>query len=100
MSNCSECNEPFVECRGIEETLVGSASPPGHDHNNNCMTGHMYCANGHRTFLPLRRKCCVEGCDWKGKEKCFCHKGPKVEEWPEVFQKAYEHQYLKPRGLI
>lgn len=61
--------------------MIGYSSPPGHDHDDNCQTCLYTCKNGHKIKLSKRNTC--PACDWKGKEECFCHKGKKVDEWPE-----------------
>ena len=66
----------------IGETLVGYRSPPGHDHNDNCMSREYTCGCGNRKVVSLRRRCPNPDCDWVGKEECFCHEGKKVDEWP------------------
>lgn len=62
-------------------TLVGYFSPPGHDHDDNCLRIIFRCENGHECGISPRRKCPVEGCDWEGKAECWCHKGPKAGIW-------------------
>lgn len=64
------------------ETLMGFMSPPGHEHNDNCLKRNYLCVNGHSVVVSLLRRCATEGCDWVGKRECFCHSGAKVEEWP------------------
>lgn len=86
MKVCPECEKEIVEVAEVCETLVGFSSPPGHDHDNNCLSIDLRCEAGHRIHLSPRRKCFVEGCDWVGKEECFCHKGKKDPEWPEVLE--------------
>jgi hypothetical protein len=84
--HCSTCGKPLDHVRGggTEMTCVGFFSPPGHDHDDNCLKRVYVCADGHRTVVSKRRRCPAPGCDWKGKETCFCHPNPKVDEWPEV----------------
>lgn len=84
--NCAICGEKLKPKEGdffsgIMSTLLGYSSPPGHNHDDNCLTQLYTCANGHDIRLSKRRTC--PACDWKGKEKCFCHPGNKVDEWPE-----------------
>lgn len=80
---CPDCGEQFVSGGiGTTTTLVGYSSPPGHNHDGNCTSRSYTCANGHQSTLSLRRRCNVHGCDWVGKESCFCHSGRKVERWP------------------
>lgn len=57
-------------------TLVGIWSPPGHNHDDNCIRGYLRCPCGLGTFVVPQRACGVEGCDWLGKADCFCT-GPK-----------------------
>ena len=63
------------------ETLLGFYSPHGHDHDDNCQKRTYVCNNGHEKVISKRRRC--PACDWVGKPTCFCHKGKKVDEWPE-----------------
>lgn len=63
------------------ETLLGYHSPEGHEHDDNCLSRTYICTNNHKISVSKRRTC--PACDWKGKEECFCHKGKKVDEWPE-----------------
>jgi hypothetical protein len=80
IDTCPQCSEPFVRHGGESATLVGSSSPKGHDHDDNCLKRIYVCPNGHKTLLSVRRSC--PKCDWKGKPDCFCHKGAKVDRWP------------------
>jgi hypothetical protein len=79
---------PCPECGGeamimIWQTLVGyGREPNGHYHDDNCLIARGECVNGHKIFLSKRRRCEVPGCDWVGKETCFCHSGKKIDEWP------------------
>lgn len=78
-----DCGERMTGNADSErETLLGFASQPGHNHNDNCLTRNYVCPNGHVRVVAIRRRCDVEGCTWKGKEECPCHSGKKVEEWP------------------
>lgn len=61
---------------GVVETTVGYFSPPGHDHDDNCLRQCYQCAAGHTQFFSIRRKCPAPGCDWVGKPDCWCHRGP------------------------
>jgi hypothetical protein len=81
--NCAICGQPLKNAGGGLMTCVGYFSPPGHDHDDNCWKRSYVCENGHRVTLSVRRSCPAPGCNWKGKEKCFCHKGPKLDAWPE-----------------
>jgi hypothetical protein len=78
--NCPKCNNKLIPS-AIAETLVGYFSPPGHNHNDNCLTRAYRCTCGYSIIISKRRTCPV--CSWKGKETCFCHPGKKVDEWPE-----------------
>jgi hypothetical protein len=69
-------------------TLVGYGSPPGHDHDDNCRHRTYTCVNGHATELYRRNRCATEGCDWKGTKTCSCHKGEKLDEWPDAAEAA------------
>lgn len=82
--NCPECGElmSFTEgFDGTRETLVYYVSPPGHDHDDNCLKRIYRCPNGHARKVSKRRRC--PSCDWVGKKTCFCHPDPKVDEWYE-----------------
>lgn len=82
---CTECQEQmYVDPRGCMDTCMGYMSPPGHDHDDNCRSGAAVCVNGHKKFVSIRRTCSTPGCDWKGKDECFCHEGKKLEGWPTL----------------
>lgn len=80
---CSQCNEPMI-CVGESSTYAGFLSPPGHDHNDNCIRRIYQCDNGHRVTLSKRRRC---HCGWKGAASCFCC-GDKVDLWPEELEEV------------
>jgi hypothetical protein len=82
MGCCSECGAKWVKIGETSETSVGYFSPPGHDHNDNCLVRGYVCANGHVTRVSKRRSC--PACEWKGRTSCHCHYGTKVDKWPEV----------------
>lgn len=99
--NCSTCGEPLVRVRMfrlrsgrevIEEmqTLMGYSSPPGHDHDDNCKKRLYFCKNDHENAISIRRRCSAPGCAWVGKERCFCHSGTKIDQWPELPPSAAE----------
>jgi len=76
---CDKCGEDmWLLSEG--RTLVGYYSPPGHDHDDNCVTRYYACPNNHRQSTSKRNTCPV--CDWRGKAECFCC-GPKVDAWPD-----------------
>lgn len=77
-----QCGEPFVKHTAESTTLVGYYSEDGHDHDDNCLKRVYICADEHRTLLSIMRTC--DRCDWTGKERCFCHPGDKVVEWPDT----------------
>lgn len=80
---CSVCDEPMTAGL-VLETLVGYGRfPEGHNHDDNCRSRVYICKNGHKTWLSRRNKCPAPGCEWKGRETCFCHPGTKVDEWPD-----------------
>ena len=81
-SRCPECDAPWASLGGAIRTLVGHHSPPGHEHNDNCLSRSIWCANGHRNQVSRRSAC--PRCDWKGKATCWCHEFAKVDEWPDV----------------
>jgi len=62
-------------------TLVGYSSPPGHDHDDNCLKRGYRCEAGHYTVLSVIRSC--SKCDWRGKADCFCCPNGKIDVWPE-----------------
>ena len=81
---CEQCGELLHPVTGSTyETTVGQLGvvPPGHEHDNNCLSRFYVCKNGHRVHFFLRRRC--PACDWRGKETCFCHEGKKLDRWPE-----------------
>lgn len=81
--NCKTCGQPMRQDKSSVGVMscVGYLSPDGHDHDDNCVVRTYVCPNGHSAAVSKRRTCPV--CDWKGKETCFCHQDPKVDEWPE-----------------
>ena len=85
-NNCPTCGEPAIAKYGLIETLVGYSSVTDddgniHEHNDNCLKQNYACSNDHVWMLSKRRRCHVDGCDWVGKEECFCHKGKKVDSF-------------------
>jgi hypothetical protein len=80
IDTCAQCGEAFVSHGYTARTLVSSSSPPGHEHDPNCIGRTYRCAHGHMTVVSLRRTCPV--CDWTGPSDCFCHPGAKVDRWP------------------
>jgi len=82
---CIKCGEELIGCEDASvSTLLGYSSPPGHDHDDNCVRKIYWCKNGHDQAVSIRRRCLNPKCDWVGKDECFCHPGKKVDEWPEV----------------
>lgn len=82
---CPECNGKLIACsEGTSSTLLGYHSPPGHNHDDNCLKMLYWCENGHPVMVSKRRRCPNPDCDWVGKENCSCHPGKKVDDWPEV----------------
>jgi len=81
--NC-KCGKPLLSYYTEGNTLVGYYSPPGHDHDDNCLSRYYECAAKHTTSISIQRRCSAPGCDWVGKAECFCHKGTKVTEWPDL----------------
>lgn len=79
-----ECAAMFASTSGTASTCVGSFSPPGHDHDDNCRSREYTCDDGHKSYFHRRNRCPNEDCDWVGKAECFCHPGPKVDEWPDL----------------
>jgi hypothetical protein len=78
---CPDCGGQYVSESGTVTTLVASSSPPGHNHDDNCLKRIYTCQNGHRKLLSIRRRCNRSDCDWVGKDDCFCT-GPKINRWP------------------
>jgi hypothetical protein len=68
---------------GTMSTCVGYMSPPGHNHDDNCVTRQYDCSCGNKVIVSKRNRCSNPDCDWVGKDECFCHEGKKVEEWPD-----------------
>ena len=88
---CLDSNCPYdLEEDGYTTTLVGFERIPGHNHDDNCFTLYFKCKDGHRAIASIRRKCDTLGCDWVGKDTCFCHKGVKV------FRSALTREALTP----
>lgn len=83
------CGEAWESTHGGFKTCVGYFSPPGHDHNDNCVTRRYACSGGHRVNLSVRRKCPHPECYWAGKRECGCHRGRKCSEWPKVSKEAH-----------
>lgn len=82
--DCKKCGYPMRSLGAGMMTCVGYFSPPGHDHDDNCITRGYVCDKcGEYQTVSILRKCPHPECDWVGKRECFCHEGPKVEEWPE-----------------
>jgi hypothetical protein len=82
--NC-HCGKPLIEMsRNVMSTLLGYFDLGGHHHDDNCQSRQAVCEDGHRTKLSVRRTCATEGCEWRGKEKCFCHPGVKLDAWPDI----------------
>lgn len=81
----AKCDKMIVkQVEDTTETLVGFSSPPGHDHDDNCLVALYECEDGHLNKISLRRKCPRTDCDWVGQSECFCHPGQKVDQWPEL----------------
>lgn len=80
--DCELCGAKLFSTGICSETLVGYSSPDGHMHDDNCLSMLYRCKNGHVKKIYKRRTCPVSGCDWKGKQTCWCHAGIKVAEWP------------------
>lgn len=90
MRSLKKLTQPCPVCGGCisyspsrMQTLVGYFSFDGHMHDDNCITGVYECENKHTFLISKRRTCSKPGCDWEGKEQCFCHQGKKLDEWPE-----------------
>lgn len=84
---CDKC-DGIARSNGDESvTLVGVMTnfKTGHKHDDNCRKRYYVCDKDplHIQQISIRRRCEIPGCDWLGKETCFCHPGNKVDEWPE-----------------
>jgi len=44
---CTECGEEMTGSEGTSSTYAGYISPPGHNHDNNCVSRLYRCKNGH-----------------------------------------------------
>ena len=77
-----KCGKPLVGHYGTSSTLVGYSSPPGHNHDDNCVSREYICEDGHKVVLYKQARC--PNCDWVGKLECGCHVGPKVSAWPKI----------------
>ena len=77
---CETCQEPMNVQHNMS-TMVGYLSPPGHNHDDNCLTRRYACRNGHTLDVTRRNRC--HACGWRGRTTCFCHKGEKSEFWPD-----------------
>ena len=83
-AKCPKCGGKMIS-KGEWETLVGYYSPPGHNHNDNCLKKVYVCERCKSEFIySIQRKCNVPECDWVGSDSCFCHSGKKVKEWPRT----------------
>ena len=95
-SRCPDCNEPWSDLREVSYTCVGFYSPPGHNHDDNCMSRSIRCANDHRYNVSHRRSC--PKCDWKGAPTCWCCKFAKVDKWPVIATSAAADPGIKPEA--
>lgn len=76
---CSICRSVSKINYDWMETLVGYFSPPGHNHDDNCLSATFTCENGHDEKVSVKRRCPNPECDWEGKDSCFCHPDEKIE---------------------
>ena len=86
MHNCPTCKEPAIVRYGELTTLIGYSrftddNDKVHHHDDNCLKQNFECSNDHVWQLSERRRCKTEGCDWVGKDSCFCHIGTKVDNF-------------------
>lgn len=81
---CPVCKS-LMTYMGQYKTLVDIVSPPGHNHDDNCVRREYRCYQCNmRIEVSKRNRCPVLGCTWIGKAKCDCHvPNDKVDEWPE-----------------
>ena len=85
-NNCPACGKPAIARYGELTTLLGfpifkDDDGKAHYHDDNCLKQNFACSNDHVWILSIRRKCETEGCNWLGKEECFCHPGKKVDSF-------------------
>lgn len=83
---CPNCKEPAVVRYGELTSLVGypiftDGDGKRHHHDDNCLKQTFACKNNHTWQLSERRRCEIDGCDWVGKEDCFCHSGKKIDSF-------------------
>lgn len=84
MSLMCVCGEPMRWNGRERRSLMGYGSPPGHAHDDNCVTREYACLQcSYVRVVSRRQRCPAPGCGWVGKAECFCHVGNKVDEWPE-----------------
>ena len=69
----------------VTTTLVAFHCEDGHNHDDNCLTRAYRCEFGHTVTVGIRRRCNAKDCEWKGKQRCDCHDGDKVNTWPNKF---------------
>ena len=86
MINCPTCKEPAIARYGVMETLLGYSrfvddKGKEHHHDDNCLKQNFSCSNDHVWKLSERRRCNVDGCNWVGKDSCFCHPGKKIDSF-------------------
>lgn len=81
---CPTCGDPIYSDGTLTMTSVGYFGGLGqHRHDDNCVTRNYGCRNGHWWTLSVRRSCGEDPtCEWRGKESCDCHGGPKLDAWP------------------
>lgn len=81
---CRTCGTKRFVAMGFEyRTCVGYHSPPGHDHDDNCIVIPFMCENRHWHNYSWRRKC--PACDWTSRASCSIEDhGPAFFRMPEV----------------
>ena len=80
---CPDCSHE-TKHGGTAQTLVGYGDIEGHDHDDNCYTRRYHCTYCDNQWIESRRnRCPTPGCDWVGKDRCWCHPDPKVDEWSD-----------------
>jgi len=84
---CDQCEGIAVWDGCSMSTLMGAMYnlKTGHKHDDNCLTRIYVCNQNseHQIKVSIRRRCETPGCEWRGKETCFCHPGTKLDEWPD-----------------
>ena len=86
-TKCPKCGKKMRGVK-ISTRLVGMPNiGEGHKHDPNCRKREYTCQSCNETLVVSKQNVCPHPeCDWVGKDECFCHKGKKVQEWPEEWE--------------